>query len=148
MGSLAIWVFSRSPFWNWTKGVSSWERGVGAEKNMGVGWQKTFWRYGSKIFVVGGKQIWEYVAKHFWRWHGKIFWEVAWHIFLGSEVAKMIGWGGNIFFYPPPPHCHPLHHNGMSLVQFQHLCVTFRHLNIYVCLPNELPAFSFTCPDI
>ena len=29
--------------------------------------------------------------------------------------------------------------NSMSLVQFQHLCQTFLHLNIYACLPNKSP---------
>ena len=31
--------------------------------------------------------------------------------------------------------------------EFQHLCMTFLHSNIYVCLPNESPMSSFTLPD-
>ena len=48
----------------------------------------------------------------------------------------------NCFSVTPPKIFSPhptatLHHNSMSLVQFQHLCMAFLHLNIYAC-PTSL----------
>ena len=94
---------------------------------LGDGWTE-------KKYGAGG------MAKYFWRGlHGKFFWKVRWQ--------KMFG-GVALFFLPSPITLSPIHHNSMSLVQFQYLCIIFLHLNIYACLPNELPVFSFTLPDI
>ena len=68
---------------------------------------------------------------------------MEWQKHFDGGVAKM-------FCCPTPKHfsglpcCYPLHHNRMFLVQLRHLCVTFLHLNIHVCLSNESPACSFT----
>ena len=54
-------------------------------------------------------------------------------------------WSGGVakkFLLPHPSNvclydC-PLHHNSMSLINFQHLCVIFLRVNIYASLPNDL----------
>ena len=73
-------------------------------------------------FLAGGE-----VVKHF-----------------GGRVAKTF-WSGGVaknFLLPHPSNvclydC-PLHHNSMSLIDFQHLCVIFLRVNIYASLPNDL----------
>ena len=130
-------------------------------KYLGVGWQKYSGVFRGK--TIGG------MAKYSLR--------VTWQNILGGGVAKQFGVWVAIFCHatakeilslhhkeilpptpkkfatPPqkfflPPHCHSLNHNSMSLVQFQHLCLTFLHLDIYLCLPNKSSMCSFTLPDI
>ena len=47
---------------------------------------------------------------------------------LGVALENILGGGMAKFLY-----------NSVSLVQFQHLCVTFLHFYICGCLPNESP---------
>ena len=106
--------------------------------------------------------FWGGVTKNLGGW--QIFFGVGWQNIFGMECRNIleVDWEKHFcvvrllknFAAPPPkicstlPYCFPLHHNIMSLVQFQHLCVNFLHLNIYVCLPNESVVCSFTPRNI
>ena len=83
----------------------------------GVGSRKTFSGWGNKT-ISGG-----WVAKHFWKMTWQNILGDGWPNILDSEVPKSFRGG--------------VEKNSMSLVQFQHLCVTFLH--IYACLPKESP---------
>ena len=119
---------------------------------LGVRWQnflKVVWQNTLVGEVVKNFEGWG--GKRFWGLVGKIFGSVGCQFLGGDRVTLFFlgGKGWQNFFgsvawqnilrvsgkkkFLHRLHCQPLHHNSMSLIQFQHLCVTFLYLNLYAC---------------